>query len=128
MASPLLLDTDVLIDYLRGQADAVAFLGKTRRRLFVSAVTVAELHVGVREGAERQVLDRFLGLMEVVAITPGIARQGGLWRRDYGKSHGTGLMDALIAASAEMSGCTLATLNEKHFPMLEVVLVPYRKD
>lgn len=127
MASPLLLDTDVLIDYLRGQADAVVFLKKTRRSLFVSAVTVAELHVGVREGAERQVLDRFLGLMEVVAITPVIARQGGLWRRDYGKSHGTGLMDALIAASAEMSGCTLATLNEKHFPMLETVLVPYRK-
>lgn len=127
MASPLLLDTDVLIDYLRGRSDAVAFLRKTRRRLFVSAVTVAELHVGVREGAERQVLDRFLGLMEVVAITPDIATQGGLWRRDYGKSHGTGLLDALIAASAEMSGCTLATLNEKHFPMLETVLVPYRK-
>jgi predicted nucleic acid-binding protein len=127
MASPLLLDADVLIDYLRGQPDAVAFLRKTRRSLFVSAVTVAELHVGVREGAERPVLERFLGLMEVVAITPDIARQGGLWRRDYGKSHGTGLMDALIAASAEMSGCTLATLNEKHFPMLETVLVPYRK-
>ena len=127
MASSLLHNTDVLIDYLRGQPDAVVFLRKTRRSLFVSAVTVAELHVGVREGAERAVLERFLGLMEVVAITPYIARQGGLWRRDYGKSHGTGLMDALIAASAEISGCTLATLNEKHFPMLETVLVPYRK-
>jgi len=116
-----------LIDYLRGQPDAVVFLRKTRRSLFVTAVTVAELHVGVREGAERLVLDRFLGLMEVVAITPEIVRQGGLWKRDYGKSHGTGLLDALIAASAEMSGCTLATLNEKHFPMLETVLVPYRK-
>jgi len=127
MASPLLLDTDVLIDYLRGQAKAVAFLRKTRRRLLVSALTVAELHVGVREGAERQVLDDFLGLMEVVAVTPEIARLGGLWRRDYGKSHGTGLIDALIAASAEIGGCTLATLNDKHFPMLEAVLVPYRK-
>jgi hypothetical protein len=73
------------------------------------------------------VLDDFLGLMEVVAVTPEIARLGGLWRRDYGKSHGTGLIDALIAATAEISGCTLATLNEKHFPMLEGVLVPYRK-
>lgn len=127
MASPLLLDTDILIDYLRGHADAVAFLKKTRRPLHVSAVTVAELHVGVREGHERQALDRFLDLLDVVAVTPGIARQGGLWRRDYGRSHGTGLMDALIAASAEMSGCTLATLNKKHFPMLETVLVPYRK-
>lgn len=127
MAGPLLLDTDVLIDYLRGQAKAVAFLRKTRRRLLVSALTVAELHVGVREGAERKVLDDFLALMEVVAVTPEIARLGGLWRRDYGKSHGTGLIDALIAASAELGGSTLATLNEKHFPMLEAVLVPYRK-
>lgn len=127
MAGPLLLDTDILIDYLRGQVKAIAFLKKTRRRLLVSALTVAELHVGVREGAERQVLDDFLGLMEVVAVTPEIARLGGLWRRDYGKSHGTGLIDALIAATAEVSGFTLATLNEKHFPMLEAVLVPYRK-
>ncbi|MBK7016634.1 MAG: type II toxin-antitoxin system VapC family toxin [Sulfuritalea sp.] len=127
MAGPLLLDTDILIDYLRGQVKAVAFLKKTRRHLLVSALTVAELHVGVREGSERQVLDDFLGLMEVVAVTPEIARLGGLWRRDHGKSHGTGLIDALIAATAEISGCTLATLNEKHFPMLEGVLVPYRK-
>lgn len=127
MAGPLLIDTDVLIDYLRGQTDAVAFLRKTRRKLRVSAVTVAELHVGVREGEEREVLDRFLGLLEMIDITPDIARRAGLWRRDFGKSHGTGLMDALIAASAELSGSTVVTLNDKHYPMLESVLVPYRK-
>ena len=128
MAGPILLDTDVLIDFLRGQVDAVAFLGKTRRALRVSSATVAELYVGVREGEEREVLDRFLELMDVIAITPTIAKQAGLWRRDYGKTHGTGLLDALIAACASISGSTLVTLNEKHFPMLEAVLVPYRKD
>ncbi|MCL4791443.1 MAG: type II toxin-antitoxin system VapC family toxin [Gammaproteobacteria bacterium] len=127
MAGPLLLDTDVLIDYLRGQADAVAFLKKTKRTLRISAATVAELHVGVREGHEQEVLERFLGLLETVDITADIARRAGLWRRDFGKSHGTGLMDALIAASTESSGSTLVTLNDKHYPMLESVLVPYRK-
>lgn len=127
MAGPLLIDTDVLIDYLRGQADALSFLKKTRRKLRVSAATVAELYVGVREGAEREVLERFLGLLEAIPITPDIARQAGLWRRDFGRSHGTGLMDALIAASAELSGSTLVTLNDRHYPMLESVLVPYRK-
>ncbi|MBL8198904.1 MAG: type II toxin-antitoxin system VapC family toxin [Chromatiales bacterium] len=127
MAGPLLIDTDVLIDYLRGQTDAVAFLRKTKRALRVSSATVAELYVGVREGTEDDVLERFLGLLEVVEITSGIARRAGLWRRDFGKSHGTGLMDALIAASAESSGSTLVTLNDKHYPMLESVLVPYRK-
>ena len=127
MAGPLLIDTDVLIDYLRGQAGAVAFLRKTKRALRVSSATVAELYVGVREGTEDDVLERFLGLLEVVEITSGIARRAGLWRRDFGKSHGTGLMDALIAASAESSGSTLVTLNDTHYPMLESVLVPYRK-
>ena len=127
MAVALLLDSDVLIDYLRGQADAVDFLKSTRGDLRVSAATVAEIYVGVRDGAEREVLDCFIGLMEIVAITPAIAKQAGLWRRDYGKSHGTGIVDALIAASASSSGSTLVTLNQKHFPMLEDVLVPYRK-
>jgi predicted nucleic acid-binding protein len=127
MAVALLLDSDVLIDYLRGQADAVDFLKSTRRDLRVSAATVAELYVGVREGAEREVLDRFVELLEIVSITATIAKQAGLWRRDYGKSHGTGLVDSLIAASASFSGSTLVTLNQKHFPMLDEVLVPYRK-
>ncbi len=127
MAVALLLDSDVLIDYLRGQADAVDFLKSTRGDLRVSAATVAELYVGVRDGAEREVLDCFIDLMEIVAITPAIAKQAGLWRRDYGKSHGTGIVDALIAASASSSGSTLVTLNPKHFPMLEEVLVPYSK-
>jgi predicted nucleic acid-binding protein len=50
-----------------------------------------------------------------------------LFRRDYGKSHGVGLADALIAASAEMRGAVLVTLNRKHFPMLPTVIVPYQK-
>ena len=51
----------------------------------------------------------------------------GLWRRQYGRSHGTGLADALIAASADAVGGTLVTLNQRHFPMLANLLIPYRK-
>jgi len=53
--------------------------------------------------------------------------QAGLWRRTYGRSHGTGLADALIAASASAAQATLVTLNRKHFPMLADVLVPFSK-
>jgi hypothetical protein len=128
MAKTLLLDTDVLIDYLRGQPEAIAFLQKNIQSLRVSCVTVAEVYVGVREGRERETLDQFISLLKVADITPAIAVQAGLWRRDYGKAHGTGLMDALIAATARHTGSTLVTLNSKHFPMLEAVLVPYRKN
>jgi predicted nucleic acid-binding protein len=51
----------------------------------------------------------------------------GLWRLQYGRSHGTGLADALIAASVEAAQATLVTLNRRHFPMLANVWVPYAK-
>jgi predicted nucleic acid-binding protein len=127
MPQPLLLDTDVLIDYLRGHAEAVRFLQQCQAPLHVSVITISELYVGVREGKERAVLDSFLAFLTVVEITPAIAKQAGLWRRDYGKSHGTGLMDALIAACCKQQGCQLVTLNKKHFPMLDQLLIPYGK-
>lgn len=125
--APLLIDTDVLIDYLRGQAAAVAYLENLTEPLLISAITVAELYAGVREGTERQALESFVAAFEVVAADETIAREGGLYRRDYGKSHSVGLADALIAATAEVRGATLVTLNQKHFPMLAAVTVPDTK-
>lgn len=42
MSERLLLDTDVLIDYLRGRAEAVAYLERLTTALLISAITVAE--------------------------------------------------------------------------------------
>lgn len=123
----LLLDTDVLIDYLRGVPEAVTYLESRKEVLLISAVTVGELYAGVREGRERKALDAFMQAFEIVVLDASLAERGGLLRRDYGKSHGTGLADALIAASAERQEAVLVTLNRKHFPMLREVLVPYEK-
>src|SRR5947209_2716955 len=127
MAARLLIDTDVLIDYLRGRAEAVTYLEGLTEALAVSAVTVAELYAGVREGAERVALEQFLTAFEIIPVDEAIALAGGLFRRDFGKSHSTGLADALIAATAESRQATLVTLNDKHFPMLSNVLIPYQK-
>jgi predicted nucleic acid-binding protein len=127
MAAALLIDTDVLIDYLRGRAEAVSYLEGLTEPLSVSAVTVAELYAGVREGAERTALEKFLAAFDVIPVDQAIALAGGLYRRDFGNSHSTGLADALIAATAEGRQATFVTLNDKHFPMLTNVLVPCRK-
>jgi len=127
MTKRLLLDTDVLIDFLRGQPQAVQLMEDTDCEFHVSAVSVAELYVGVRDGREREVLDQLMGLLRTIEISTEIAQQAGLWRREYGKSHGTGILDALIAACADALQIPLATLNVKHFPMLPRVSAPYRK-
>ncbi|MBI2841556.1 MAG: type II toxin-antitoxin system VapC family toxin [Acidobacteria bacterium] len=127
MTGPLLLDTDVIVDYLRGHERAVQWIDGLETPVYLSMVTIAELYAGVRDGEERPGLDQFLHAFTPVEVTPAIAKQAGLYRRDYGKSHGTGLGDAIIAASAVAVNATLATLNRKHFPMLDQVLTPYRK-
>ncbi len=126
MVPRLLLDTDVLIDYLRGREDAAAYLEARPEPLLISAITVAELFAGVREGDESRRLAQFLGAFEVIPLDAAIAQKGGLYRRDYGPSHGIGLADALIAASAALHQARLVTLNARHFPMMEVE-VPYTK-
>jgi predicted nucleic acid-binding protein len=127
MAKRLLIDTDVLIDYLRGQAEAVSYLEGLTEPTLISVMTVAELYAGVREGAEREALDYFIAAFEIVSVDRTITSKGGLIRRDYEKSHGVGLADAIIAASAEVRKADLVTLNKKHFPMLMNIIVPYQK-
>jgi predicted nucleic acid-binding protein len=68
----LLFDTDVLIDHLRGDPQAKAYLKERTETLMVSAVTIAELFAGVREGEERRRLDGFLRIFEVVDVSQRI--------------------------------------------------------
>lgn len=127
MSSRLLVDTDVLIDYLRSHPAAVEYLESRSETLLVSAVTVAELYAGVREGQERSALSTFLSAFEIVPVDRPTAERGGLFRRDHGRSHNTGLADALIAATVEQSQAQLVSLNRKHFPKIPDVVVPYSK-
>lgn len=126
---PCLLDTDVLIDYLRKHPKAAALFDKLPDDCAVCAISVAELHAGVREGVERDALNILLSSFTMIDINADIATQGGLLRRDWGKSHGVGLNDALIAAAALSCGRVLLSLNGKHFPMLGQgqLVVPYKK-
>ncbi len=127
MAIRLLFDTDVVIDYLRDQADAVQYLENRPEEWLISSIAVAELYSGVRDESEREALETFLKAFEIVPVDREIAIKGGTYRRDYMKSHNTGLADALIAATADVRQAKLVTLNRRHFPMLKEIITPYRK-
>jgi predicted nucleic acid-binding protein len=70
-------------------------------------------------------VEEFLTRTILLEVDERIAVRAGLMVRQYRKSHGVGLADAIIAATAEVEDARLATLNVKHFPMLPDVLVPY---
>jgi predicted nucleic acid-binding protein len=124
-----LIDTDIFVDLLRGCVEAIEFFEEVMHQseCFISPIIIAELYGGVREGNERRQLDLFMKEFQVTALDENIAQMGGLFRRDYGKSHNVGLADALIAATANHYHLTLATLNKKHYPMIQKIHVPYLK-
>ena len=127
MAGSILLDTDVLVDFLRGHNKAVGFVNTHSAWIILSSVVVAELYAGVKGDAEQAALDDLVSLFRVVPVSAEIAKAGGLYKRDYGKSHGVGLADAILAATAEAEDAELKTLNRKHYPMLKGLRPAYTK-
>ncbi|TLD72429.1 type II toxin-antitoxin system VapC family toxin [Phragmitibacter flavus] len=123
----MLVDTDILIDYLRGNSHAVHYLETNVNLISISSVTVAELFQGVREGEERTRLSTTLSAFTVLPLTEEIAQTAGLYRRDFRSSIGCGLADCMIAATASHHNLELVTLNAKHFGMLPNVTIPYSK-
>ncbi len=127
MASPFLVDTDVVIDYLREFPAAVVWWEALAEQPNISAITVGELYAGVRDGSERQTLELFVTISPIINVDIKIAEAAGLHVRQYRKSHGVLIPDAMIASTAESVGAQLVTLNRKHYPMAANILVPYTK-
>lgn len=124
----ILVDSDVLIAHLRGAEAARDWLVDARRRtgpLAVSVVSIAEIAGGMRSGERREVI-RLLGSLQPVPVDPVVAWRAGEFRRTFRRSHAAiGTADYLIAASADVHGYGLATLNVKHFPMFEGLEPPF---
>lgn len=123
----ILVDSDILVAHLRGLEAARDWLLNARSEgpLAISVVSIAELVGGMRS-AERREAWRLLASFRAEPATEIIARQAGEFRRQYRRSHsGIGLGDYLIAATAEVKGYRLGTLNVKHFPMFQGLRPPF---
>ena len=120
----VVLDTTVLIDYLRGRpvVERVATLRRRGDVALTTAVNVEEVVRGLRPGEEATAGALFDGL-GIVALGRPAGRQAGEWRSAFARRGVTlSQADCLIAAAAVGAGATLATGNPTHFPMPEVTL------
>jgi hypothetical protein len=115
---PILLDTTVLIDVLRGAPAAERLLGmRMSDRPYVCAINIEEVWRGLRR-TEVEVAARLVDALPLAPLGHSAAKRAGVWRRDYA-TRGVTLSqaDCLIAAAAIGVGARLATGNPRDFPM-----------
>lgn len=119
-ASGVLIDSDVLIWFARGNARAVAKLRGLADR-YISAVSYMELAQGCRNKAELKVLQKAFksSAHDVLPITQGISDLACALVEKYALSHSVHVADALIAATAINHGLPLLTANSKHFSVID---------
>ena len=123
----LLLDTSILIDVLRSRnarRELLARLLNEGHHFSTTALNIAEVYAGVREG-EAALTASFLDSLECHDLTGGSGRLAGILKNTWARKGRTlSLADAIIAAIAIESGCSLMTDNRKDFPMPELDLYP----
>jgi predicted nucleic acid-binding protein len=119
----VLVDSDILIEVSRGRnADVVSKwidLSIADAAVLYSPVSVAELWAGARPN-EYETLNNLFRALTCIPIDEEAGRQAGVYLRQYRRSHGIEIADALIAASAAANRAELWTRNRKHYPMKEV--------
>lgn len=122
MATAFVLDTDVCIDLIRGQAPAEGSAGGriTLATSVISSITLAELEVGVAKAPAsarpRRQLDDFLAQVAIAEFDTPAARHYGEIRAHLEKKGRTiGPLDLLIAAHARSRGAGLVTANLREF-------------
>ena len=113
----MLLDSNVVIDLLRGSERAADFIGRCGAKPSLSVVSITELYAGALSVREERQIERIVRSSNVLPVTLEIARSAGQHVKHYQASNALDDFDALIAATAEHHGLPLATLNVKHFPM-----------
>lgn len=119
----VLVDSDILIEVSRARnRDIVAKwleLSESSSAVLYSPVSVAELWAGARP-TEYGALNNLFQALTCTSIDEEAGRYAGLYLRQFRRSHGIEIADALIAASAVTNNAELWTRNRKHYPMREV--------
>jgi tRNA(fMet)-specific endonuclease VapC len=116
----ILLDSSVIIDFLRARRDRRGFIARRVREgddFACTAISVAEVYAGMRPN-EAQETEHFLGSLRFIEISFDIARRAGEIKYQCARKGRTiDITDSIIGAAALDSDLLLATDNRKDFPM-----------
>ena len=116
----MIIDTDVLIWYLRGQDKAVEAVADLIP-FSVSIVTYMELLQGMRNKQEMESMKKaFDGMgVHIIPVNESISIRAANLVEQYTLSHSMEMADALIASTCIETDNVLFTANDKHYKMVD---------
>jgi len=114
-----LIDTDVLIWYLRGNEKARNVLHS--REFCISSITYMELLQGMRNKQELKAFQKMVKSwgIKVVYVDEDISAKALFYMEEYFLSHSLEIADSLIASTCTKYGLTLVTANDKHYKVFK---------
>lgn len=120
MAYDILVDTDVLIWYLRGNEKAREVIHSIGD-FCISGVTHIELVQGMRNKEELRLFQKTLRQWntKTIYMSEEISAKALFYVEEYFLSHSMELADALIASTATTYGMKLLTANDKHYRVVK---------
>jgi len=120
-----LLDTDICIFIMKGNAKTLEYLSRTpRESLFVSSVSIYELFTGVakcsRPSIEREKVEKLISCLQVISFKNDSAKLAAVIRANL-ESRGEmiGPYDVLIAAQSVARSLSVVTRNVREFSRVE---------
>lgn len=115
----MMIDTDVLIWYFRGDNKAKKVIHSTDN-IAISAITMMELMQGVKNKQELYILRKFLvaNHIRTLHLNEEISSHAVYLLEEYVLSDGIQIGDALIAATSLHYGEEILTANIKHYRCL----------
>lgn len=116
----MLVDTDVLIWYLKGNLNARSEI-EALSGFHISVVSYIELVQGMRNKRELTSLRRALRTWnaKIAYVTEDVSAKAMFYVEQYYLSHALQLADALISATAIVNGFDVLTANTKHYRFLK---------
>ena len=115
----VLVDTDVVVDCLRGTAPSREWLQRTSTEaLGLPGVVAMELLIGCRNRAEIQHLQNFLNTFSIVWPDASEFARAYELLAEHRLTSGLGIPDCLVAAMALVRKARVYTFNSKHFRVI----------
>ena len=120
-----LLDTDIVIDFLRRRDYARKLLENWAGEglLAISTLTHLEIYQGMKGGEEKATNVFLDGIISVAVDVPIARRAGSILGELRSKGVSIGIGDAIIAATALQVSAPLLTNNVEHYPFTDLKIV-----